>query len=109
MKTKLINIFLTTLSFQGRKPLESFSSAVAFAFYSLLQLGSNFLASANNISSRLAILVTSLPFFLLYAFYTADLTATMTARPKPPGINSFSDILQQSSLQVVPYKVNHLD
>jgi len=77
-----------------------FFSALAYACYALMQLGSSFLERARGISSRLAVLVTSLPFFLLYSFYTADLTAIMTARPKPPGIGSFSDILLDDSLQV---------
>jgi len=53
-----------------------------------------------SMSNRAAILAVSLPFFLLYASFTADLTAIMTARPKAPGIESFDDVLMDSSLQV---------
>ncbi len=47
----------------------------------------------NSLSSRIAFLVANLSFFLLFALYTSDLTATMTAGMPPVTISSFHDVL----------------
>jgi len=81
--------------------VSSIVAAMIFVYKTLLQLSSSFVEQAQCASARLMIVAVSIPFYLLYCMYTADLTAFMTATPKPPQINSFKDFLSNRNLQVL--------
>jgi ABC-type amino acid transport substrate-binding protein len=53
------------------------------------------------LSARMLVLVTNLWSFLIFAFYTADLTSRLTSGPLQAGIKSFQDVLDLGYQMIV--------
>jgi hypothetical protein len=60
----------------------------------LVQLGYNVITA--NMSSRILFFITGISTYVIYNFYTSDLTARMTSGPPDIAINSFQDVIDQS-------------
>ena len=73
---------------------------VKTVFMFTLQLGSH--PPGDRMSKRLLFMTASLLTFLIFVYYTSDVTAQMTfTRPATNPINSFNDVLENEDIRVI--------
>ena len=76
-----------------------FLNSVALSVTMIMQLTYN--VAVRSPSARVLFYITSVSAYLMFAFYTCDLTARMTSGPAPLPIRSFQDIIDRDYRVVV--------
>ena len=78
----------------GTRDSENFNilNGIGLSMLFLMQL--HYDIHHSTLSSRIVILMCGITFYLIYAYYVSDLTATMTSKPRGHPVKSFNDVIK---------------
>ena len=80
--------------FHGTNDPEDFTivNGIGLSMLFLMQLSYDM--NRSTISSRILLLMCGISFYLIFAYYTSDLTAQMTSKPQGSPVKSFEDVIK---------------